>query len=98
MSSYFSPYVAFGIPFSLVCILVVVWRKGWFTAIRRHPFEAALLCALALGATVVGGTKPVFPPDPPPGPWRTNTVLRLYFHADGGRLYPIEAILREVQP
>lgn len=85
--------------FFIAVVAVVATKQGWWPAIRLRPFAALLLGTLAFGATFVGGTKPpVDPPDPPPIVFRTNTVLRLYFSIDNGRLYPIEALLREVQP
>lgn len=96
--SHFTPFVAFGAIFTCAVLMVIVWRNGWFAVIRRRPFEGLFLFALALGVTVVGGTKPVYPPDPPPVPYRTNVVLRLYYKCDNGHMYPIDALLREVQP
>lgn len=80
----------------LAVAAAVIVRQGWWPAIRRHPLQAILIAAGVFAATLSGGTKPGTNEPPPIVPAPTNIVLRLYWHAPDGRLYPIDALLKEI--
>lgn len=90
--------IIFAVIFSLGAA-IVSRCYGWLPAIRRHPWQAFLLAVLAFGATLAGGTKGGGTNEPPPViiPSTTNIILRLYWHAPDRRLYPIDALLQEIQ-
>lgn len=66
--------------------------------LRSQGWAAVALAALALAAATLYGGSKGGTNEPPVTPSAPVKVIRLYYEGASGRLYPLDAKMREVQP